>query len=125
MCYWFANLYYLCTRMLLMVLNPTKILALTAGVVLVLLYLPGHQPYYTIPGSIIAKSYSNSMLAVLNSRIKPVSNNSGSSAPLWNEPTQPIGSTNSSARRSYGIVFRRDNETMVSFSSISNPTTTL
>ncbi len=44
------------------------------GFVLILVYLPGHPPYYAAAASIEAKIYSNSMMAMLNSRIKPVSN---------------------------------------------------
>ena len=84
--------------------------ALAAGVVLVFLYLPGQQPYYNIPAAAVAKTYSNSMMAVLNSRIKPVSNASGPYGPLWNELVQSTG-TISSIRRSNGPVVRRDDET--------------
>ncbi len=51
-----------------------RMAALSTGFVLILVYLPGHPPYYAAAASIEAKIYSNSMMAMLNSRIKPVSN---------------------------------------------------
>jgi len=37
---------------------------------LVLTLLPGHPTYYQVPSAILAKTYSNSMMVLLNSRIK-------------------------------------------------------
>ncbi|KJA17505.1 hypothetical protein HYPSUDRAFT_46278 [Hypholoma sublateritium FD-334 SS-4] len=84
--------------------------ALSAGTVLGLAYLPQHPCYYFIPASIVAKTYSNSLMAILNSRIKPVSNAAAFAAPLWNEEAQQIGSI-SSIGATQNIVFRRDSET--------------
>lgn len=39
-----------------------------AIILLVLTMLPDHISYYQVPASILAKLYSNSMLALLNSR---------------------------------------------------------
>ena len=85
-------------------------LALATGVVLVLVFLPGHPPYYELAPSIAGKTYSNSMMAVLNSRIKAISNAGTLEFPLWNELAQPLGSNNVVGRPS-SIVFRRSNET--------------
>ena len=86
-----------------------------------LVSLPGHPPYYVAVSSIVAKAYSNSMLAVLNSRVKVVSNESGFSAPSWNELVQPTGSI-SSVERERGIVFQRDSETRLSSFQVSYTT---
>lgn len=76
---------------------------------MVLVLLPGHPPYYTAAASIVAKIYSNSMMAMLNSRVKPVSNALAIAAPYWNESAQPIGSF-SAIEGVRGIVFRRGSE---------------
>lgn len=36
----------------------------------VLTLLPGHPTYYQVPSAILAKTYSNSMMVLLNSRIR-------------------------------------------------------
>ena len=41
-----------------------------AVVNLILTLLPGHPTYYQVPSAILAKTYSNSMMVLLNSRIK-------------------------------------------------------
>lgn len=92
-------------------------LALSAGVPLVLVYLPGPPPYYTLAGSVVSKTYSNSMMAVLNSRVKPISNAPTFRAPLWNELVKPIGSMTEGTQ---GIVFCRDSETEFSSSGTSS-----
>lgn len=53
--------------------------------VLVLVYLPGHPTYYQTCAAVLGKAYSNSMLVVLNSRIRVVS------PPIlvWNEEKAP------------------------------------
>ena len=84
--------------------------ALSAGVVLLLVYLPGHQPYYAAAASIEAKIYSNSMMAMLNSRIKPVSNALAPAAPCWNESVKPIRST-FSIKEAQGIIHRKGSQT--------------
>ncbi len=61
---------------------------------MLLVFLPGHPPYYAAASVIVAKMYSNSMMAVLNSRVKPVSNASASAAPIWNESVEPVKSIN-------------------------------
>ena len=38
--------------------------------ILVLAVLPGHPPYFTTPAGILAKVYSNSMMVVLNNRMR-------------------------------------------------------
>ena len=82
-------------------------LAFSASIVLILVYLPGRLPYYTAAVAIVAKLYSNSMVAMLNSRIKPVSNAPALSEPLWNESVKPIKLL-SSTERAHNLSFRRD-----------------
>ena len=79
------------------------------GAMLVLLFLPGHPHYYELASSITAKTYSNSMMAVLNSRVKAVSNTGTSETPLWNESGQSSGE-NGVVGRASCIVFRRNSE---------------
>ena len=91
--------------------------ALSAGALLVLPYLPGHPPYYELAASIAAKTYSNAMMAVLNSRVKGVSNVGACRAPLWNEWVHPLGSV-SLVEGDQGIVFRKRSETSLERLSI-------
>lgn len=86
-----------------------RIPALSAGVLVVLVFLPGNPPYYAVDSAVVAKIYSNSMMAMLNSRVKPVSNAPASAAPSWNESAKPVGS-GSSTGWSQGFVFRRGSE---------------
>ncbi len=81
------------------------ILALINSVVLVLLCLPSHLPYYSAAVSIVTKAYSNSMMAVLNSRIKPISNAPSLEAPLWNELERLTGSIQSGQRTRREVFF--------------------
>ena len=55
-----------------------------AVIALALSFIPGHPPYYQPAFLILAKVYSNSMVAALNSRMKVMSNSSSGSPP-WNE----------------------------------------
>ena len=50
-------------------------------------YIPG-TPYYEVTIVILAKTYSNSMIAALNSRVKAVSNYPSGFPPSWNEAAQ-------------------------------------
>ena len=88
-------------------------LALSAAIVLILVYLPGRPPYYAAAATVVGKIYSNSMMAMLNSRVKPVSNSPDFRAPLWNEVVQPN-------RRAGEIWFCGDDGT--GFSSSLTPT---
>lgn len=76
----------------------------------------GPPPYYTAAGSLVSKTYLNSMMAILNSRIKLVSNAPTFEAPFWNELVKPIGSRIGGTQ---GIGFCRDGETEFSSSSTS------
>lgn len=60
-------------------------------ITMALAYIPG-EPYYQIGILILAKMYSNSMIAALNSRMKVVSNSPSGSSPSWNELAQPTES---------------------------------
>ncbi|KJA25594.1 hypothetical protein HYPSUDRAFT_37636 [Hypholoma sublateritium FD-334 SS-4] len=80
-----------------------------AAVFLILFYLPGHPPYYQLAVVTMAKTYSNSVMAVLNSRAKVVANCPTSTPPPWNEAWQPIDCIHLGRRQS--ITFRRGNKT--------------
>ena len=82
--------------------------ALINSVVLVLLCLPIHLPYYSAAASIVTKAYSNSMMAVLNSRIKPISNAPSLEAPLWNELEKLTNSMQSGQRTRRELRFSKD-----------------
>ncbi|KAF5310292.1 hypothetical protein D9619_010135 [Psilocybe cf. subviscida] len=56
-------------RIIRMVLETGTVTAVVAVVLLVLTMLPNHVSYYQVPAAILALLYSNSMLALLNSRI--------------------------------------------------------
>lgn len=84
---------------------------------MVLVFIPGHPPYYIAAASLIAKAYSNSMMAVLNSRVRVISNGSEFGVPLWNESAQRGGS-NSSIGMAQSIVFRRESDTGFSSSRV-------
>ena len=98
------------------VAKQLSILATWAGALLVLVYLPGHPPYYNFAASVVAKTYSNAMMAVLNSRIKAVSNTPELGASLWNESAKPNGSIYSSGSRR--TAFGEDSETGFSSSHV-------
>ncbi len=101
------------------VAQKLSILAMWAGALLVLVYLPGHPPYYDFAAAVVAKTYSNAMMAVLNSRIKVVSNAPELGASVWNESAKPNGSIYSSRRVT---AFGEDSETS-GFSSSHVPIT--
>ena len=90
-----------------MLLKLQTVLALSAGTLLVLVCLPGNPPYFKVAASVAAKTYSNSMMAVLNSRIKAISNARTFRPPMWNEWVELIESKGEAP----GIVFRRNCET--------------
>ena len=50
--------------------KPTTHAAVVAIMILVLAVLPGHPTYFTTPAGILAKVYSNSMMVVLNNRMR-------------------------------------------------------
>ena len=104
MCHW--SVLFLETHQDFIVAKFKQLLALSAGAILILLYLPGHPPYYELPASIAAKTYSNSMMAFLNSRIKPVSNTAPFETPVWNESVGRISSTVGDE----GIIFRGESD---------------
>ena len=114
MCHW--SVPFLETHQDVIVGKSKQLLALSAGAILILLYLPGHPPYCELPASIAAKTYSNSMMAFLNSRIKPVSN-TPFETPVWNESVGRISSTVGDE----GIIFR--GETEMELSAAGNPLT--
>ncbi|KJA27658.1 hypothetical protein HYPSUDRAFT_34777 [Hypholoma sublateritium FD-334 SS-4] len=86
----FEHTHNIIVRLTRLSIETGCITALSAAALLVLVYLPGHLPYYSIAASIVAKTYSNSMMAILNSRVKPVSNVPQFATPLWNESVKPI-----------------------------------
>ena len=63
-----------------------------------LAYIPGHTDYYQIVILILAKMYSNSMIAAINCRMRVVSNSGHPTLPpSWNESARPphLGRTKS------------------------------
>jgi hypothetical protein len=50
--------------------KPITLAAVVAIMILVLAVLPGHPTYFTTPAGILAKVYSNSMMVVLNNRMR-------------------------------------------------------
>ena len=115
MCHW--SVPFLETHQDVIVGKSKQLLALSAGAILILLYLPGHPPYYELPASIAAKTYSNSMMAFLNSRIKPVSNTPSFETPVWNESVGRVSATVGDE----GIIFRGESE--MELSAAGNPLT--
>ena len=77
-------------------------------------YIPGNPPYYRVIIIIMAKLYSNSMIAALNSRMKVVSNSPSSFPPSWNESA--MGTECLQGRSTQGIAFIRYD----SFGTIEN-----
>ncbi len=72
-----------------------------------LAYIPGHADYYQIVILILAKMYSNSMIAAINCRMKVVSNSGHSNfPPSWNESVRPAHSWHT--KSSDTLAFRRD-----------------
>ena len=71
---------------------PARRAASLAGISLALVYLPQHPPYYQVAGLILAKTYSNSMIAALNSRVKVQPNACAvppsTGRPVWNEEVE-------------------------------------
>ncbi len=86
-------------------------LVLSATTLVVLLSLPGTPPYYKLAASIGAKTYSTSMMAVLNSRIKTTSNMGAFRPPLWNELMKLAEPDYVDQRQTSEIVFQRNDET--------------
>ena len=112
-----AHLFF--SRVIVQLAKHQHIPALSAGVLLVLVYLPGHPPYYIAAAELVAKIYSSSMMAVLNSRIRVISNAPALSAPLWNESAGLSGSIISTGRSR--IVFRRSSQVDSSCSHALGP----
>lgn len=75
-----------------------------------MVYLPGHPPYYITAAELVAKIYSSSMMANLNSRVKAVSNTPAPSAPVWNESEQVAGGLSMIATGRSQMVFHSDSE---------------
>ena len=85
----------------------TIIAASFSIVTMILAYLPGHTTYYQVAILILAKMYSNSMIAALNSRVRVVSNSQSDSPPSWNESVaQPVDLQQ--MKSTLGLEFRRN-----------------
>ena len=87
-----------------------------AAVFLILLYLPGHPAYFQAVLATLAKTYSNSILAVLNSRARVMANFPYSTTPPWNEVGGPAYPINLIGRRQ-SLIFREEGETSPRFTS--------
>lgn len=79
-------------------------------ITMVVAYISGDTPYYQIPILILAKMYSNSMIAALNSRMKVVSNSQFGSPPSWNESAKPTESRQ--VYNTQDLAFRRSDESV-------------
>ncbi len=77
-------------------------------VTMILAYLPGHPTYYQVAILILAKMYSNSMIAALNSRVEVVSNSRSDLPPSWNESVAAQPMNFSEMEATQGLEFRRD-----------------
>ena len=73
-------------------------------ITMALAYIPGPVGYYQIGILILAKMYSNSMIAALNSRMKVVPNSEFGSPPSWNESAKQ---TESCEVRAQDLAFRQ------------------
>ena len=110
--------------MIAYVTHCSQTLAIMAIALLVLVYLPGHPPFYALASPNAAKLYANSLMAMLNSRVKLISLNAHSvGPPIWNESFRAAESF-SSTERAQGIVFHRERGTDsdCSFSSFPGST---
>ena len=87
---------------------------------MILVFLRGHPSYYAAASVIVAKMYSNSMMAVLNSRVKLVSNASASAAPIWNESVEPIKLINLPGGTQPDFEFRINSEIGIASSRASD-----
>ncbi|KJA19991.1 hypothetical protein HYPSUDRAFT_832787 [Hypholoma sublateritium FD-334 SS-4] len=106
----FENTHRIIVRLMRLSIETGCITALSAGALVVLPYLPGHPRYYELAASIAAKTYSNAMMAVLNSRVQAVSNAGVFGNPLWNEAVQPSESIYSARKTRQGIMVYRESE---------------
>ncbi|KAF9483231.1 hypothetical protein BDN70DRAFT_929402 [Pholiota conissans] len=70
-------------KLIRIVIETGTITAAIAMVNLILVLLPSHPSYFEVPSEVLAKVYSNSMMAVLNSRMKLNTDEY--------EPNSPIG----------------------------------
>ena len=75
-----------------------------------LAYIPGGTPYYQIAILILAKMYSNSMIAALNSRMEVVSNSQFGSPPSWNESLKQTESQRGNS--AHDLAFRWSDESV-------------
>ncbi|KJA19852.1 hypothetical protein HYPSUDRAFT_204279 [Hypholoma sublateritium FD-334 SS-4] len=106
----FENTHNMIVRLIRLSIESGCVTAFSAGVLVVLVFLPGPPPYYAAAAAVVGKAYSNSMMAMLNSRVKPVSNAPALEAPSWNESVKP-SAPDSSTGGTEGFVFRgRDSE---------------
>ncbi len=76
-----------------------------------LAYIPDIPPYYQTGVLILAKMYSNSMIAALNSRIKVISNSPSDFPPSWNESAKPTEARQVTS--TLELAFRRDESVSV------------
>ena len=79
-------------------------------ITMALAYIPGGTPYYQIAILILAKMYSNSMIAALNSRMEVVSNSQFGSPPSWNESLKQTESQRGNS--AHDLAFRWSDESV-------------
>ena len=75
---------------------------------MIVAYISGNAPYYQIPLLMLAKMYSNSMIAAINCRMKVVSNAQSDLPPYWNELAKPTESQQ--VYYTHDLAFHRSDE---------------
>ncbi|KAF9479831.1 hypothetical protein BDN70DRAFT_664704 [Pholiota conissans] len=102
----------LVTRIIRLTIETGTLTATIAVVSLMLGYLPGQPSYYRTTVSVLAKLYSNSMMVVLNSRMRVVSADSISMfhdvALPHSQGSNTLASANSQSRSALGITVTRE-----------------
>ncbi|KJA25586.1 hypothetical protein HYPSUDRAFT_37631 [Hypholoma sublateritium FD-334 SS-4] len=102
----FHSTHVIIKRLIRLTIETGFVTASVAVITLALVYIPGHPPYYQVAVLILAKVYSNSMVAALNSRMKTVSNSQFGLPPSWNESVKATDSRRGDFTQE--LAFRRD-----------------
>ncbi|KJA25579.1 hypothetical protein HYPSUDRAFT_37627 [Hypholoma sublateritium FD-334 SS-4] len=102
----FQGTHTIVRRLIRLTIETGLVTASFSILTMVLAYLPGHPPYYQVAILILAKMYSLSMIAALNSRNKVISNSPPDSPPCWNESAKPMESLEMKSTAAFA--FRRD-----------------
>ncbi|KJA25583.1 hypothetical protein HYPSUDRAFT_37628 [Hypholoma sublateritium FD-334 SS-4] len=106
----FQETHNIVKRLVRLTIETGLVTASFSIITMVVAYISGDTPYYQIPMLILAKMYSNSMIAALNSRMKVVSNAQFGSPPSWNESAKPTESRQ--VYNTQDLAFRRSDESV-------------